>query len=191
MAFSSKSSGRRQYGGGNTFSDINVTPMVDVMLVLLIVFMVAAPLMTVGVPVDLPKTQAAKMNDQIEPLIVSVDAQGRTFLKDAEMPLDQVVALLIQQSGNNPETKIYVRGDQQLAYGKVMEVMGAIAGAGFQKVSLIAELPTKNVNPAQHLKPSSSVGAPPQQARMSPAPAALSQPVAPTESVPPRPLRPR
>ncbi len=154
MAFSLGSGGsgkRRRYGGGQTFTDINVTPMVDVMLVLLIVFMVAAPLMTVGVPVDLPKTHAAKMNDQIDPLIISVDAMGKIHLKETEHSLENAITLLVQQSGNNPETKIYVRGDQSLPYGRVMEVMGAIAAAGFQKVSLIAELPTHTP-----LKPRSS-----------------------------------
>lgn len=131
---------RRRHGAG--FSEINVTPMVDVMLVLLIVFMVAAPMLTVGVPVDLPKTKAARMNDQIEPIVVSVDASGNTFLQETSVEAGRLVAQLMAITSNNPDARIYVRGDQKLAYGQVMEVMGEIAAAGFSKVSLIAEHPT-------------------------------------------------
>lgn len=132
--------GRRRRIGGN-FSEINVTPMVDVMLVLLIVFMVAAPMLTVGVPVDLPKTKAAKMNDQVEPVVVSVDSSGHTFLQETAVGDEGLVARLMAITSNNPDARIYVRGDQGLAYGRVMEVMGEIAAAGFTKVSLIAEMP--------------------------------------------------
>lgn len=141
------SRGRRKHGAG--FSEINVTPMVDVMLVLLIIFMVAAPMMTVGVPVDLPKTKAAQMNDQIEPIIISVDATGKTFLQETQIDGDELVARLMAVTANNPDARIYVRGDQALAYGRVMEVMGEIAAAGFTKVSLIAEMP-KGAAPIQH-----------------------------------------
>ncbi len=120
---------------------INVIPLVDVMLVLLIIFMVTAPMMTVGVPVELPKTQAAQMNDSVEPLVVSVNAGGQTYIQETLVPMSAMVDRLKAITNNNPEAKIYVRGDQKIAYGKVMEVMGAIAAAGFQKVSLIAELP--------------------------------------------------
>lgn len=143
----SSSRGRRRHGAG--FSEINVTPMVDVMLVLLIIFMVAAPMMTVGVPVDLPKTKAAQMNDQIEPIIISVDATGKTFLQETQINGDELVARLMAVTSNNPDARIYVRGDQALAYGRVMEVMGEIAAAGFTKVSLIAEMP-KGAAPIQH-----------------------------------------
>lgn len=143
----SSSRGRRRHGAG--FSEINVTPMVDVMLVLLIIFMVAAPMMTVGVPVDLPKTKAAQMNDQIEPIIISVDATGKTFLQETQIDGDELVARLMAVTSNNPDARIYVRGDQALAYGRVMEVMGEIAAAGFTKVSLIAEMP-KGAAPIQH-----------------------------------------
>jgi biopolymer transport protein TolR len=132
--------GRRRSTGFN--STINITPLVDVMLVLLIIFMVTAPMLTVGVQVDLPKTQAAQMNDSIEPLVVSVNAKGETYIQEALVPMSAMVDRLKAITNNNPEAKIYVRGDQQIAYGKVMEVMGAIAAAGFQKVSLIAELPS-------------------------------------------------
>lgn len=138
---------RRRHGAG--FSEINVTPMVDVMLVLLIIFMVAAPMMTVGVPVDLPKTKAAQMNDQIEPIIISVDANGQTFLQETQIQGDELVARLMAVTSNNPDARIYVRGDQALAYGRIMEVMGEIAASGFTKVSLIAEMP-KGAAPIQH-----------------------------------------
>ncbi|MBP9829217.1 MAG: protein TolR [Proteobacteria bacterium] len=135
-----KTSGRRRNTGFN--SSINITPLVDVMLVLLIIFMVTAPMLTVGVPVDLPKTQAAQMNDSIEPLVVSVNAKGETYIQEALVPMSAMVDRLKAITNNNAEAKIYVRGDSKIAYGKVMEVMGAIAAAGFQKVSLIAELPS-------------------------------------------------
>ena len=135
-----KRSGRRRSTGFN--STINITPLVDVMLVLLIIFMVTAPMLTVGVPVDLPKTQAAQMNDSIEPLVVSVNAKGETYIQEALVPMSAMIDRLKAITNNNPEAKIYVRGDHKIAYGKVMEVMGAIAAASFQKVSLIAELPS-------------------------------------------------
>ena len=122
-------------------ASVNVIPLVDVMLVLLIIFMVTAPMMTVGVPVDLPKTQAAQMNDNEEPLIVSVNSKGETYIQDSAVPITAMVDRLRAITNNNQDAKIYVRGDQKISYGKVMEVMGAIAAAGFKKVSLIAELP--------------------------------------------------
>ncbi|MES2607537.1 MAG: protein TolR [Pseudomonadota bacterium] len=125
-------------------SDINVTPLVDVMLVLLIVFMVTAPMLTVGVPVDLPKTQAAQMNDQVEPLVVSIDVNGKTYFQENELPLPDILKKLTEASDGKPDTKIYVRGDKKLPYGQIMETMGAIAAAGFSRVSLIAELPMPN-----------------------------------------------
>jgi biopolymer transport protein TolR len=136
----SKRSGRRRNTGFN--STINITPLVDVMLVLLIIFMVTAPMLTVGVPVDLPKTQAAQMNDSVDPLVVSVNAKGETYIQEALVPMKAIVDRLKAITNNNPEAKIYVRGDHKIAYGKIMEVMGAIAAAGFHKVSLIAELPS-------------------------------------------------
>jgi biopolymer transport protein TolR len=132
---------RHRFAGQAAFSEINVTPFVDVMLVLLVIFMVTAPMMTVGVPVDLPKTKAAKMNDQAEPLVVSVDASGKSYLQETELEGDALVERLIAVSGSNPDAKIYVRGDQKINYGRIMEVMGIIAAAGFNKVSLIAEMP--------------------------------------------------
>jgi biopolymer transport protein TolR len=141
---SSRSNGRRVY---KPMSDINVTPMVDVMLVLLVVFMVAAPLITVGVPVDLPKTPAASINDRVEPLTITVDSQGRIFLQETEAQMDQLVARLQAVTRNKPDTTIFVRGDRGIAYGRIMEVMGLVASAGFSKVSLIAELPGSSPKP--------------------------------------------
>jgi biopolymer transport protein TolR len=122
-------------------AEINVTPFVDVMLVLLIVFMVTAPLLSVGVPVDLPKTQAASLNDSQEPLVVSINNNGVIFVQKKEVVLEQLIPLLQSVTGAKPDTKIFVRGDQSLQYGKVMQVMGYIAAAGYKKVSLMAELP--------------------------------------------------
>lgn len=139
---SSGRSGTRRRSTGQAFSDINVTPFVDVMLVLLVIFMVTAPMLTVGVPVDLPKTKAAKMNDQVEPLVVTVDANGKSYLQETELEGDALVERLIGVSGSNPDAKIYVRGDQKINYGRVMEIMGIISAAGFNKVSLIAEMPS-------------------------------------------------
>ena len=129
-------------------SDINVTPVVDVMLVLLSVFMVAAPMLTVGVPVDLPKTPAASINDRVEPLTISVDSVGRVFLQETEITADQIVPRLQAITRNKADTTIFVRGDKGIQYGRVMEIMGMIAAAGFAKVSLIAEMPESGGRPA-------------------------------------------
>lgn len=146
MAFShSQSSGRsrgRRRSLGGSFSEINVTPFVDVMLVLLVIFMVTAPLLTVSVPVDLPKTKGAQMNNQTELLIVTVDASGKSYLQETPLEGDGLIERLIAVTGSNPDAKIYVRGDQAINYGRIMEVMGLIAAAGFNKVSLIAQLPS-------------------------------------------------
>ena len=122
-------------------SEINVTPFVDVMLVLLIVFMVTAPLLSVGVPVDLPKTKAATLNDSHEPLVVSIDSKGVVYLQKQSINIDQLVPRLQAVTGANPDTRIFVRGDQSIHYGAVMQVMGQISAAGYKKVSLMAELP--------------------------------------------------
>ena len=122
-------------------SEINVTPMVDVMLVLLIVFMVAAPLLTVGVPVDLPQTNAPAINEQKEPLVISINNEGKLFLQNSEVADDQIIARLKAITANNPNATIYVRGDKAINYGRIMEVMGMVGSAGYSKVSLIAEMP--------------------------------------------------
>ena len=138
--------GRRRY---RPLSEINVTPFVDVMLVLLIVFMVTAPLLTVGVPVDLPKTEAAQLTDEVEPLVVTVRADGSLFLQETEVAADQLVPRLMAVTGAKPDTRIFVRGDRRIAYGSVMEVMGMVSAAGFTRVALLAELP----EPAAPAKP--------------------------------------
>ncbi|MFY9288320.1 MAG: protein TolR [Alphaproteobacteria bacterium] len=131
--------GRRRYY--RPVSDINVTPFVDVMLVLLVVFMVTAPLMTVAVPVDLPKTQAKTVSQDKEPLVVSIDGSGKVFLQEAKMSLDDLVPKLKAITGANPDARIFVRGDKSVSYGRIMEVMGTISSSGFNKVALVAELP--------------------------------------------------
>lgn len=139
---------QRHRRGGAAFTDINVTPLVDVMLVLLIVFMVTAPMLTVGVPVDLPKTKAAKLSDQVEPIVISVDASGKSYLQEMELEGEALIARLMAITGSNPDARIYVRGDKNLAYGRIMEIMGEVAAAGFSKVSLIAEMPMGPSKPA-------------------------------------------
>ncbi len=124
-------------------ADINVTPMVDVMLVLLIVFMVSAPLLTVGVPIDLPQSQAKSLDQDREPLAVSVNGDGKVFLQNTEIGVDDLVAKLMaiaDARGNGFEERIYVRGDRKVDYGTVMKVMGRISGAGFHRVALVTEV---------------------------------------------------
>ena len=139
-------SGRQRNGGGRQtahrpMSEINVTPLVDVMLVLLIVFMVAAPLLTVGVPVDLPKAQAPAINENKEPLVVTVNAKGVIYLQETVVEDDVLVPRLQAITQYNRAASIYVRGDQAINYGRVLEVMSMISAAGFTKVSLVAESP--------------------------------------------------
>lgn len=131
-------SGRRSY---TPLAEINVTPLVDVMLVLLIVFMVAAPLMSVGVPVDLPRTSAPPLAAEKEPLFVTVTPDGRVWVQESEVALDNLVPLLTAVTDANPEARILVRGDQTVAYGRMLEVMGTMSAAGFAKVGLVADLP--------------------------------------------------
>ncbi|MBT3307771.1 MAG: protein TolR [Alphaproteobacteria bacterium] len=122
-------------------SEINVTPMVDVMLVLLVIFMVTAPLLTVGVQVDLPKTNASLIPGADEPLTISVNAEGTIFLQETELELAALAPRLAAITGNNPDVRIFVRGDKAISYGRVMEVMGTINAAGFRKVALVAQMP--------------------------------------------------
>lgn len=125
-------------------AEINVTPLVDVMLVLLIIFMITAPLLTVGVPIDLPKTKASALNEKDDPLTVSIDGKGVLYLQEVPLELPILIARLVAITQANPEARIYVRGDKGISYGQVMEVMGAINAAGFTKVALISELPQGN-----------------------------------------------
>jgi len=118
-------------------SEINVTPMVDVMLVLLIIFMVAAPLMTVGVPIDLPETQANPLNAETQPITISVNEQGQIFLQETEIPIEEIVPKLEAISKTGYEERIYVRADKASQYGTVMQVMARISAAGFKNLGLI------------------------------------------------------
>jgi len=139
------SPGRRGRRGRRrpVMSDINVTPFVDVMLVLLIVFMVSAPLLTVGVPLDLPQSQAKALQQNNEPLTVSVTSDGQVFLLKEQVQLDDLIPKLkaiIDARGGNLDELIYVRGDKKVDYGTMMRVMGRISGAGYHKVALITEV---------------------------------------------------
>ena len=131
--------GRRRRGGrrGGPVSEINVTPLVDVMLVLLIIFMVAAPMMTVGVPIDLPETQAKAMNSDTQPITVSVNPSGEIYLQETAIALDEVVPKLEAIATTGYNERIYVRGDTNAGYGVVMKVMARISAAGFKNIGLV------------------------------------------------------
>ena len=120
-------------------SDINVTPMVDVMLVLLIVFMVAAPLLTVGVPIDLPKTQAKQMDTDSKPVTITVKPDGSVFLMDRPVQLNNLVAAIQPLTPGGTDDRIYLRGDTSANYGAVMQVMGVLSQAGYAKIGLITD----------------------------------------------------
>ena len=134
--------GKRRHRRRPVMSEINVTPMVDVMLVLLIIFMVSAPLLTVGVPIDLPQTQAKALDQDREPLTVSVNGKGQVFLQNSEIKVEDLVAKLeaITQARGGTDERIYVRGDRKVDYGTVMRVMGRLSAAGFHRVALVTEV---------------------------------------------------
>ena len=123
-------------------SEINVTPFVDVMLVLLIVFMVTAPLLTVGIPVDLPKVKATALTDQKDPIEITVKLDGTVYLGESTVEVENLIARLNAITDQNTEARIYVRGDRVVAYGRVMEIMSIINSAGYIKVALVAQNPT-------------------------------------------------
>ena len=118
-------------------AEINVTPFVDVMLVLLIVFMVAAPLLTVGVPIDLPETKATQMEGDSEPITVSIGSDGKIFLQDAEVDADQLVTTLQAIAQNGLNERVFVRGDKSADYGTIMRVMGRLNAAGYKRIGLV------------------------------------------------------
>ena len=120
-------------------SEINVTPLVDVMLVLLVIFMITAPLLTAGVQVDLPKTRAAAVQGQDEPVSVTIDRRGRIFVQETEVTLDALAPRLAAITENNHDVRVFVRGDQGIPYGQVMSVIGAVHAAGFTKVALLTQ----------------------------------------------------
>ena len=134
---SGRSSSRRRGRKLAPMSEINVTPFVDVMLVLLIIFMVAAPLLTVGVPIDLPETQANALNSDTQPITVSVNAEGSIFLQETAIGIDEVVPKLEAISTTGFSERIYVRGDTNADYGTVMKVMARISAAGFKNLGLV------------------------------------------------------
>src|ERR1700743_3281846 len=134
------SSSRRGRRRGRVMGEINVTPFVDVMLVLLIVFMVTAPLLTVGVPVDLPKTRAPALGQDREPLSITIKRDGTIFLQKEPILEDQLVDRLKAIAANGYDQRIFVRGDTQANYGKVMEVMGILAAAGFTHIGLVTDV---------------------------------------------------
>jgi biopolymer transport protein TolR len=142
VAGSSAGGGRRRRGRKPVMAEINVTPMVDVMLVLLIIFMVSAPLLTVGVPLDLPQTQAKSLDQDKNPLTLSVTIKGQVFLNDTEIALDELVPKLtaITQTRGGVDERIFVRGDKKVDYGTVMKVMGRLSAAGFRRVALVTEV---------------------------------------------------
>ena len=142
VASSSAGGGRRGNRRKPVMAEINVTPMVDVMLVLLIIFMVSAPLLTVGVPLDLPQTQAKSLDQDKNPLTLSVNLNGQVFLNDTEIKLDELVAKLraITDARGGLDERIFVRGDKKVDYGTVMKVMGRLSAAGFRRVALVTEV---------------------------------------------------
>src|SRR5215469_3671771 len=142
VAGSSAGGGRRGRGRRPVMAEINVTPMVDVMLVLLIIFMVSAPLLTVGVPLDLPQTQAKSLDQDKNPLTLSVNLKGEVYLNDTQIALDDLVTKLkaITESRGGMDERIFVRGDKKVDYGTVMKVMGRLSSAGFRRVALVTEV---------------------------------------------------
>jgi biopolymer transport protein TolR len=141
MAFTTPSPraarGARGKRGGRPMAEINVTPFVDVMLVLLIVFMVTAPLLTVGVPVDLPQTKAKALGEDREPLAITIDEMGTIYLQNSEIKADELVPKLMAITNNGYNQRIFVRGDRSVGYGRVMEVMGLLNAAGFTRIGLV------------------------------------------------------
>ena len=133
MAFNLKRSEREP------MSEINVTPFVDVMLVLLIIFMVTAPLLTVGVQVDLPETSADTLPEESEPLTLTINSKGEVFIQETKIEFNNLIKKILAVSENRTDTRIYVRGDKTINYGRVLEVMGKLSGSGFTKVALISE----------------------------------------------------
>ncbi|MFD1704510.1 protein TolR [Methylopila henanensis] len=134
------SHGARRRRRTQVMSEINMTPMVDVMLVLLIIFMVSAPLLTVGVPIDLPQTSANPLNEEKEPLTITVNTKGEVFLQETQVQVEEIAPRLIAITNSGYDERIYVRGDRNVVYGQVMKVMGTLSAAGFRRVALVTEL---------------------------------------------------
>jgi biopolymer transport protein TolR len=134
---------RRRHKRRGAINEINMTPFIDVMLVLLIIFMVAAPLMTAGVPLDLPQTRAAPLNVDAKPITLSIRQSGQVFLGEAEVRDDEIGARLAASAGQGFEERVFVRGDKRVDYGRVAQVMAIVTGAGFKRVALVTEMDAK------------------------------------------------
>jgi biopolymer transport protein TolR len=130
---------RRRHKRRGAINEINMTPFIDVMLVLLIIFMVAAPLMTVGVPLDLPQTRAAPLNVDAKPITLSIRQGGQVFLGEAELKDNEIVPRLTASASQGHEERVFVRGDKRVDYGRVAQVMSIVTGAGFKRVALVTE----------------------------------------------------
>jgi biopolymer transport protein TolR len=139
---SSSGGGGRRGRRKAVMAEINVTPMVDVMLVLLIIFMVSAPLLTVGVPLDLPQTQAKSLDQDQKPLQLSVDVNGKVFINDTEVPIGELIPKLkaITDARGGLDERLYLRADKKADYGTVAKVMGQLSGAGFRRLALVTEV---------------------------------------------------
>jgi biopolymer transport protein TolR len=133
--------GRRRRRGrrAGVINEINMTPFIDVMLVLLIIFMVAAPLMTVGVPLDLPQTKAAQLNVDQKPIMLSIRQTGQVFLAETELKDSEIISRLGQVAKNGQEERVFVRGDKRVDYGRVAQVMAIVTSGGFKRVALVTE----------------------------------------------------
>jgi biopolymer transport protein TolR len=167
--------GRRRRRGRQSLSEINVTPLVDVMLVLLIIFMISAPLLTVGVPVELPKTEAAAVDEQTEPLSITVQKDGKIFLQETETPYTDLGVRLQGLAGNGFDKPIYVRADGAAPYAVVAQVMARLQASGFVNINLITDTGT----------PASFGAAPPPSGPAGPIPTVSSAPTQPVETGPP------
>ena len=148
MAMGGIGGGRNGRGRYRPLAEINVTPLVDVMLVLLIIFMVTAPLMTSGVTVDLPKTSASPVNADAQPITISINSQGKVFLQNDAVEIGDLVTRLQAATNGQTDRRIFVRGDQSITYGQIMQVMGTIVSGGFTKVALLAQQPEGGGGPA-------------------------------------------
>jgi len=134
------SKGNKTRGRGRLMSEINVTPMVDVMLVLLIIFMITSPMLVAGIEVDLPETKSAPISGQDKPLVISIDKKGEIFITETKIPAGELVAKLGNITQEKKDTRIFVKGDKNLSYGKIVEIMAEIQNAGFTKVALISDI---------------------------------------------------
>ena len=139
MGVSLNGAGRDRRSRYRPMAEINVTPFVDVMLVLLIIFMVAAPMLTVGVPVELPRTAAAPMQDETAPLTISVNPRGEIYLQETRIAMEEVVPRLQAIARNGVDERVFIRGDRALAYGQMMQIVGMVSGAGFRRIGLVTE----------------------------------------------------